>query len=71
MGFNSAFKELTTRNLSVTFKRKERGTVEETHDEQIYSTSESESNVSVSFVEVVVTGSNLQQTDAILLFRFA
>ena len=65
------FSELTTRNPGVTFKRKERGTTEETHDEQIYSTSVFQSDVSVFFVDVVLTGSNLQQTDAILLFRFA
>jgi hypothetical protein len=63
--------KLKTRNPGVTFKRKERGTAEEAHDEQIYSTTVFESNVSVFFVDVFLTGSNLQQINAILLFRVA
>jgi hypothetical protein len=65
------FSRLTTRNPGVTFKRKERGKAEVAQDEKIYPTSVFESNVPVFFVDVFLTGSNLQQTDAILLFRVA
>jgi hypothetical protein len=65
------FSRLTTWIPGVTFKRKERDTAEVAHDEQVYSASVSESNVLVFFVGVFLTKSNLQQTDAILLFRVA